>query len=236
MIERGEVYFSKPSELNDPFEFCWMERWPKNPVKVDNFLTELLATQFPHDTIEERRFRYQQMKREARGFTAKARQNQGYTMRTATVTLGVLSVSEDWSHPLMWSHYADHHRGIAVGIDPTAITGKIFHPVNYIDEVAKIHVYDYLRPSVDRFLDLSLRKSDIWSYEREYRTANKAGSVCYSQCVKKVVVGLSASQNTVKEVRQSIKKSGYAIDLHVASMRSGSYSICTDPELPLPSQ
>src|SRR6185369_16167015 len=30
---------------------------------------------------------------------------------------GVLCFSRSWSHPLLWSHYADKHRGICLGFD-----------------------------------------------------------------------------------------------------------------------
>src|ERR1044071_6999084 len=31
--------------------------------------------------------------------------------------LGLLSFSEEWKNPVLWSHYADRHRGICLGFD-----------------------------------------------------------------------------------------------------------------------
>ena len=31
--------------------------------------------------------------------------------------MGLLCFSANWSNPVQWSHYADHHRGICLGFD-----------------------------------------------------------------------------------------------------------------------
>lgn len=41
---------------------------------------------------------------------------------------GLLCFSLDWSNPVLWSHYADRHRGIALGFD---VSEHILKPVVY---------------------------------------------------------------------------------------------------------
>ncbi len=67
-------------------------------------------------------------------------------------------------NPLMWSHYADNHKGICVVFDPL-IAGLV--PVKYGDK--RTQSYDYSETLVN--------KGSLWSYENEQRfISNKNGS------------------------------------------------------------
>ena len=44
---------------------------------------------------------------------------------------GVFSLSKTWRSPLMWSHYADEHRGICLEYDTTKIPHPAIAPVDY---------------------------------------------------------------------------------------------------------
>lgn len=79
--------------------------------------------------------------------------------------LGILCFSREWSHPLLWSHYADKHQGIAIGFDVP--DGDIYRPVQYCGERLPAPLD---RELVDSDLDdLLLTKFSAWRYESEYR-------------------------------------------------------------------
>jgi hypothetical protein len=46
-------------------------------------------------------------------------------------TTGLLCFSTKWSNPLLWSHYADRHRGICLGFD---VARELVQPVDYAKE------------------------------------------------------------------------------------------------------
>ena len=77
-------------------------------------------------------------------------------------TYGMVCFSEDWLDPVLWSHYADKHRGIALGFD---VKKTHLLKVKYKRRRA-------LTPAnpkgndVSRFLGT---KFESWSYEREHR-------------------------------------------------------------------
>ncbi len=91
----------------------------------------------------------------------------------ASEYFGILSVSKTEKSIPMWSHYADHHRGIAVGLDVPNI-GRAFGPLRRV----KYHKY---RRGFNPWLPLSnpdgfndrldsfFVKSKDWFYEQEYR-------------------------------------------------------------------
>ncbi len=88
---------------------------------------------------------------------------------------GVFCLSETRTNLLMWSHYANHHKGIVIGFD---VTHPFFNR-DYSDninhhgiEVGRIHrvIYDNYR--INNSIDTTgwyLFKSDEWIYEKEHR-------------------------------------------------------------------
>ncbi|MDU9006926.1 DUF2971 domain-containing protein [Sedimentitalea todarodis] len=84
--------------------------------------------------------------------------------------LGVLCFSRDWHNPVMWSHYADNHRGLCLGFD---VDEAVAMPVDYVSR----------RVEFDQYLDPATSESEVralasrfaatkyshWRYEKEVR-------------------------------------------------------------------
>lgn len=109
---------------------------------------------------------------------------------------GVVSLTEDYQNLLMWSHYADEHRGIVVELSnevswlkhkksphPDPYCCFESNPFNYCRELPQRVVYRSDRPSfefaVDVVHDLGeskvfdnyfYSKGDSWIYEKEHRS------------------------------------------------------------------
>jgi hypothetical protein len=84
-------------------------------------------------------------------------------------TEGLLCFSKTWRNPLMWSHYGDKHRGIALGFD---VPDELLVPVNYIQGLDKIKILanETKQSTIDNLLErLRYTKFDGWSYENELR-------------------------------------------------------------------
>lgn len=74
---------------------------------------------------------------------------------------GLLCFSLDWSNPVLWSHYADRHRGIALGFD---VSEHILKPVVYRKTRP---ILKTISPKVADWLLYT--KYHDWNYEREAR-------------------------------------------------------------------
>lgn len=89
-----------------------------------------------------------------------------YTVMNAGMRLGCLSEHND--SILMWSHYADKHRGICVEYDLSDTLYRKLYPVIYTAApVNCIHWYD-LDPRLEQLISI-LNKYDVWEYENEWR-------------------------------------------------------------------
>jgi hypothetical protein len=82
---------------------------------------------------------------------------------------GLLCFSKSWRNPLLWSHYADSHRGVALGFD---VPTNLLVGVRYIQGLEKLKAGGRMTPQaeMDAFLHkLRFTKFDGWRYEDEVR-------------------------------------------------------------------
>jgi hypothetical protein len=111
---------------------------------------------------------------------------------------GIFCSSTNKDSLLMWSHYADHHRGVVLELQPKIQKDSVLlasRPVKYSDE--RPLIYKTLRDLLEKSFFMSLENSSTktmedlvftkrseWSYEDEYRLAipgliNSGSSVAY---------------------------------------------------------
>jgi len=82
---------------------------------------------------------------------------------------GLLSFSEDWADPVLWSHYATKHRGICLGFN---VSRTSVQKVQYEDTRIFASLDDIGDPlQMDPELQDQLLRTKYrhWEYEREYR-------------------------------------------------------------------
>lgn len=82
---------------------------------------------------------------------------------------GLICFSSSWNNPVLWSHYADSHSGVALGFE---VSKKLLLKVNYknkrfnlpMDSVTNQIIFD------EKALGTLLsRKFSDWKYEKEWR-------------------------------------------------------------------
>lgn len=99
----------------------------------------------------------------------------GHEMRKGYST-GVLCLSSKFNSPLMWSHYADQHRGVCIEYDVSIAPLSRLHKVSYGTPrvVSASLLHDLIIKRIeDKYSEIEkaclLTKSREWSYEREWR-------------------------------------------------------------------
>lgn len=96
----------------------------------------------------------------------------------ASLPIGILSLSETYQEPLMWSHYSSGHTGFALGFESTDcfFTSKAFgrrdrvKPVTYVDAPLVISALE-----IAQIFERFFVKSCHWSYEKEWRVLKPLG-------------------------------------------------------------
>ncbi|MGA2624482.1 MAG: DUF2971 domain-containing protein [Bacteroidota bacterium] len=87
----------------------------------------------------------------------------------------VLSLSTARTNPLMWSHYADSHRGLAIGFDSENQFFSKALRVQYRAERPRVNLFPIpeTEPEKLRLAESILATKNIsWHYEEEYRLIN----------------------------------------------------------------
>lgn len=82
---------------------------------------------------------------------------------------GILCMSKKWSEPLLWSHYADSHKGICLTFE---VNDDEWRDVKYVRFRPKLSTYNKAKIShltEADLLDLSHKKFKDWHYENECR-------------------------------------------------------------------
>ena len=81
---------------------------------------------------------------------------------------GLLCFSKDWRNPVLWSHYAAKHRGMALGFEIPDDTGK---EIQYSTERIAAHIASdgSFKPDEAFVQTLLYTKYSHWAYEEEVR-------------------------------------------------------------------
>jgi len=137
----------------------------------------------------------------------------------------VCCFSKENDNYLLWSHYANNHKGFCVGFDFESISkninGNTF--VEYNDQLVlfKDIVYKQYIPKVDKdniqldnqsVIELLTNKYSFWGYEREVRAIIKYPEHEYfyfpELSIKCVITGIETNSSTEKII-QSVLKGNY---------------------------
>jgi hypothetical protein len=75
---------------------------------------------------------------------------------------GLICFTRRWHNPLLWSHYADKHRGICLGFD---VDDRGLKPVSYVKERPTLQI----PPTLESMNEILFAKYRDWKYEEECR-------------------------------------------------------------------
>jgi hypothetical protein len=219
MIVRGEIYLATSQELNDPFDCSPACRTEANSSEQLDYMRALAAKMKPQASRKERLAIVSTMKSNVsrRGMNYFL----GQSVRNTLSEAGIFSLSAKPNHPLMWSHYADSHRGICIEFNWDALRLCRLTPINV--------EYSNVRPIVDPILDspgLTVReslltKADVWEYEAEWRSIGqgKRGVVRLPpETVTGIVLGGLIHEQDRAEVRQWAADSPSKIAVYEAAL------------------
>jgi hypothetical protein len=223
MIVHGEVHYTKLENLNDPFDLAFSHRLPTREDELDDYARQLCAQQFPLDSSSERLVHFNNIKNEIRRLT-KASPG-GIVPPFSKTDLGVLCLSAIANDVLMWSHYANHHKGVCIGIRTSCLIEKRILQVSYSDDKPIIDAWSYIRKNQDVFVNATRTKGMHWKYEEEWRTVHHAGPHLYPNCVDRVVIGVRADTTTRKAVFKAVESAEHPIDLFDATIHRTQFKL-----------
>jgi len=98
----------------------------------------------------------------------------------------VCSLSRTKNDVLLWAHYANGHRGIAIELDIP--DDKVFK-INYIANLAEIPLSPDSKNIEEKAMKAIKTKINSWKYENEYRIIEEDHSYLVPKAIKRVYCG-----------------------------------------------
>ena len=187
---------------------------------------------FANDRLEEIKCYSNQPDRE---YKADLTYNIEKLLKSNMGTNGVFSLSEIWNCRLMWSHYADEHRGICIEYDTTLKEHPHLSAVDY-QRPGIIKMSDVVAWKLDHSVEAEKRvhlayfftKASPWQYEREWRdirpctgafdegfqvTSVYFGYAC-DDSIQKTIFKLFQQPSKLRPKLYIVKRNGYELIPH----------------------
>lgn len=173
-----EIYFSPPSEFNDPFDtgipILYRSSGASSERILEHMLKSNLEVNDPPWDEERIRSRHLELIGQTKDLQVAQTEDLAAIMELSQRT-GVFSLTEKESNILMWSHYAANHTGFCIGYRTSPLysflrtqADVILPRIVYSPDCPLVNPYDpnisldwYYAPFTHKFLD--------WDYESEWR-------------------------------------------------------------------
>jgi hypothetical protein len=240
LLKEGELYLSKPIDFNDPFDSYVDEIIEGNEDDFINYMKSKLKKDDSYiDKI------ISKIKRKEINFDDVLKKN------TSQNYFNIFCMSRNYNNILMWSHYADAHKGICVGfnishidenslaikcrdgyLEKTKTKGLNYLPIYHVVyNIEKPKPYNIIKDNHQKIRDFMYSKSIDWQYEEEYRVVLNDEILLKNPVkielteIKEIIFGLKMSDSNrimIKEIMKDILKN---IEIYEMIKVDGKYKI-----------
>ncbi len=176
ILTDNQLYFARPSALNDPFECRPLVVAEGSPDEIAAYARKVAACHAAHCTHAKQAELVQAMI--DRLTSPNVRSETYYDL---VGRYGVLSFASEPDNALLWTHYGGNHEGFCLQFelhegDPNPAFGGV-SPVRYSRDRPVVDVLKTRDPEAAETLfdNGLLTKSADWAYEKEYRSIRLDG-------------------------------------------------------------
>lgn len=177
VLRTERVWLAARSTLNDPFDCSPLITIPRTKRELGRALTMMVRALHPAMADSYQKVIVERALSKLYPITDRIVERFERDVTDWLDTAGVFCATTNPRHLLMWSHYADSHRGICIGFRGIArqpATGRaVAHPVQYT--VRRPHVNPMKSLTESARKRCVLRKPKEWEYEDEWRLVGTNG-------------------------------------------------------------
>ena len=218
IIANERIFYPLSELFNDPFDTkC---SFKKNSAIVQSLDPDKIEKYFPGEKASD-----------IIAYTPKDLSPNIDTFKSKLKNFGILSLAENAKDILMWSHYADEHKGICIELERSEgnelgnikITRKVIYTKNYPSLNSKVLLTaTKTESSLKRVL---YTKSEHWTYEQEWRTFKPIGGKVYPipGKIKSITFGVRSSDMDIEIIKKLIN--GCNILLYKALLKENEFGI-----------
>jgi hypothetical protein len=229
LLHFGDFYFSRPESFNDPFDCLpvysveapdeeirarWSERYADDPETLDRMLRLIPVRTLRPDVWTKC---VDEMKRD---LLNDIRQNVGVSCFS--------SVNNDI---LMWSHYADHHRGICLVFN-RADGNRVFKNAIRVLYTQQRPVLNLIRDDKKMAMEKALcTKAVHWQYEHEWRWLYQVPGVhrFELEMLAGIILGAKISEDHKHRVLTMVRTRRLPLEVYQAEIDSARFELQIRP-------
>jgi hypothetical protein len=229
-LENYYFYYSRPDELNDPFDGKIAYEYDATDVEIINWANR---NSLPNINIVQIRKNIKDPSFLAFMESGKKKLEDKYN---------ILCLSENWNESMMWAHYANSNKGICIGykvifennaflleLDKRNSRNIMFFEKDdcYLCALLKVdynkinYTYNPFHQNQDAIKNGFYSKEPKWKYENEYRSIifnmdnnNIIQKVYYKKnIVKEIIFGSNTSSDDIKTI-VSVMNRKYEKNIH----------------------
>lgn len=189
MLTEAEVYYADPTAFNDPLDSKPSLQLDTDLPALEDLLCRMIIQVSGPERAQQALLKHRLMSRfgdhvvdseAATYYTNALAADVLNLLREEVGQRGILSLAQRWNCPLMWSHYADEHRGLCIEYDMEDHAFDRIQPVDYrkprgvkVSELIewKVKRSDAAEQSI--IATYFLAKAPQWRYEREWREVDE---------------------------------------------------------------
>ncbi len=228
LVTKGEAWFSSPLRFNDPFEFRFQPDLDATVEQRERLFLKVYRDRNPHQPEAEIRAR-------ARAWATRKLAVEGLDLERAVSDavaekfgkeISVFSLCADPLVILMWSHYADEHKGVCLEYETEDMTDTPY-PVSYSGALPSVPAFG---ATPDDMRAITLTKADHWSYEREWRCLAHAEGVRQfpQRALVGVILGARIEAESEVLVRSWVSRLQHNVEIRKAGLSRSGYALVID--------
>ncbi len=225
----SEIYFTSPSQINDPFDCAVKLDFEAPDVDWRKFLLDSFKRRFPEISQEDRNQRVEEIIQAGRHRSQEIQKQIIGGLQESVNLVGLLCLTKRRDCILMWSHYTDGHSGICLEFRHH-ISEPFFgraQKVNYLPFSKKPHaIFDNPMRQVELNL---LSKARCWAYEDEWRIIDHDTGCGLKNfepgLLTGVILGLNISDKHEKLILEWISKREPQVSLYKAKKPANGFHV-----------
>lgn len=238
-LQNRQIKVTPPHHLNDPFEFFPRVEGTYTDTEIQQDLQNQQVRKLAWVALkqegvvdfsfEDFEYNFADYKAEVTRYLketwpTKTERTAKNVARMVGANWGIYCLSASCTQQLMWSHYADGHKGLVLGIDADILCDSQHQPlpVKYDPQRAPLNHRFNLDPALyeQSIFGLITTKSNDWSYEEEYRVLFGLEECSRVECpeaplylynidpsvIVEVILGSKISKDTASLVLSELRK------------------------------
>lgn len=223
ILTHNEIYLPSPSEFNDPFD-C------KIPVMIEgsgDFYEREMIQFFQKNMPALTEAQIKELANYVGKFGNPLLMKQAAELfaKAVSTTIGVYCMSIKKDDILMWSHYANSHKGLCFEFKKDYFF-KNAKKVKYQSSYPIIKYFG--RENYEWVNTLMLTKSEQWCYEKEWRIIEMKGPGLYKfpdHELNGVILGCQMDENTKKIIKSLLEKRKHPVRLYEARVKEKEFGL-----------